>query len=100
MAGHRPWHPSDVPTFNVRVAIANCPMSDDDLDHLADHPAGWTIKARAGGYSSGFQLRLSGEATDEQDAVRRARTAVDAWLAANGVTATVAAVETFRGLRR
>jgi hypothetical protein len=99
MTGDRPCHAASVPTFQVRVAIPNCPMTDDDLDRLADHPAGWTIKARTGPYFSGFQLRLSGDADDE-DAIRSARSAVDTWLAANGLTATVEAAETFHAPQR
>ena len=95
----RPWHPADVPMFHLRLAARGCQMSDDDLDRLDGQPAGWRVRSRDGEYFGGFQLRVSGDATDARDARDRARTEVNAWLAANGVTATVEVVETYPGLR-
>ncbi|MGH3565504.1 MAG: hypothetical protein ACRDRH_05630 [Pseudonocardia sp.] len=73
-----------MPTFLVSLVVPGHPRTDDELDQLQGHPAGWTITGRCE-WGSGFRLDLRGDAADPGAAERSARDAAVAWLAENGL---------------
>lgn len=83
--------------FHVTVGVLQCPMNDDELDHLDQTPAGWQITQRSG-WRSGFRLDLHGPAEDPNSAERTARTEVVHWLGTHGLRGDVAVARVRREL--
>lgn len=69
-----------MPTFHVTIAVAQRPTTDDDADQLPEHPDGWVIARRSGGWGNGFRLELVGDADDERDAEQLAEQDTADWL--------------------
>jgi hypothetical protein len=70
--------------FNVDVAVADRPATDDELDaaHILRrlNSPSLTVVGYGGGWGSGFRLHVRCEADDERSALQAVDSTIVAWL--------------------